>query len=109
METLLESRIGKIAIIVYAVCTLAVYVYSFLCIGDTCGLAIVLPIMPWAYLLTEELQFHFPFAVYPILILLNVSLVYVLGAGAEYVYTRLKDQDSYVGRTYTRLRKTAHE
>lgn len=92
MHEILESRVGKYCIIAYSIFALVTYVLSLSCGADACRLSFIAPIMPWGYLLTEEFGMKFPFVLYPVLMLLNVSLVYIVGAGAEYVWHRLRDK-----------------
>jgi hypothetical protein len=47
--------------------------------------------MPWAFILTQDLGVAFPWALYPIFILLNASVLYVVGAGLEWLYYRFID------------------
>jgi hypothetical protein len=91
MNTMLDSRVGKILVILYALASLVTYIVAYSCGGDTCGLYIVAPILPWAWILTEEFGFSFPWAVYPILVLVNASIAYVVGAGLERVYEVLQE------------------
>lgn len=76
-------------IILYALFALGTYAYAFWCGTATCGLSIVLPVMPWAYIFASDLGVSFPWAIYPIFILLNTSVAYVVGAGIEWLYERI--------------------
>jgi len=89
---MLESRTGKVFIIIYALFTLGMYGWSFACGTATCGLYIVVPIMPWAFILAQDLGISFPWAMYPIFILMNASVLYVLGAGLEWLYHRYQEK-----------------
>lgn len=89
---MLESRFGKVLIIVYALFALIVYGLALSCGFDACGHYIVLPIMPWAYIFAEDFGFAFPWAVYPIMALLNVSVAYAVGVGLEWLYHTYKDR-----------------
>ena len=91
MDQIFESRVGKILVIFYALFSLGVYVYALSCGEGTCGLYIVLPILPWASILTQDFGVSFPWAVYPIFVLLNASVAYILGAGIEWTYNRYLD------------------
>lgn len=86
---MLDSRVGTICIILYAVGTIASYFVSFLCGSAACSLAIVVPIMPWAFIAAADLGIGFPWAVYPIFILLNTCVAYVVGAMLEWGYRRV--------------------
>jgi hypothetical protein len=88
---MLESRVGKYFIIAYAFFAIVVYVYAFSCGDNVCGLYIVLPILPWASIIAEDFGISFPWAVYPVFILLNASVAYVLGAAIEWTYNRYLD------------------
>jgi len=91
MDQIFESRIGKLFVIFYALFALGVYMYAFYCGDSACGLYIVLPILPWASILTQDFGISFPWAVYPIFILLNASVAYIIGAGIEWTYNRYLD------------------
>ena len=91
MNNMLESLVGKYFIIAYALFTLGVYVFVFYCTSNTCGVYIILPVMPWAFIWVEDLGLPFPSAMYPLFILLNASVAYVLGAVAEWLYNRYLD------------------
>jgi hypothetical protein len=82
----LDSQFGKVCIILYALFAIGSYVTSFVCAADVCGFAIVWPILPWAFIVVSDLGLSFPWAMYPVFILLNVSVAYVFGAGIEWVY-----------------------
>ncbi len=86
---------GKILTIIYTLFTIAIYFASFACGTAACSLYIVLPIMPWAFILTQDLGVGFPWALYPIFILLNASVLYVIGAGLEWLYDRLTDRQQF--------------
>lgn len=92
MDAILDSRLGKILVIGYTVVTLLTYVFSFACGTESCSLYIVAPILPWAYILANDFGLAFPWAVYPILILLNASIAYTVGAGLERVYGFWKER-----------------
>ena len=83
---MLESRLGKLLIIVYTLGAIVVFGMAFYCGLDTCGHYIVLPIMPWAYILAEDFGLSFPWAVYPIMALLNIRVAYTIGVGVEWLY-----------------------
>jgi hypothetical protein len=88
---MLESKIGKLFIITYALFSIAVYAVVFFCNDASCIVYIVLPIMPWAYILAGDFGLSFTWAVYPIFVLLNTSVVYVIGASIEWAYNRYLD------------------
>jgi hypothetical protein len=91
MNDMLESKIGKYFIIAYALFAIGTYVYVFFCGEGYCAVYIVVPIMPWAFILVEDLGFAFPWVLYPIFVLLNASVVYVVGATIEWGYNRYLD------------------
>jgi hypothetical protein len=91
MNNMLESRIGKYFIIAYALLAIIVFIIAFSCGDSTCNLYIVLPIMPWAFILAEDFGLTFPWAIYPLFMLLNVSVAYVVGASIEWAYNRYLD------------------
>lgn len=91
MNQILESTLGKLFIVGYALFSIAVYAVVFFCQTDSCVVYIVLPIMPWAYILASDLGLTFTWAVYPVFVLLNTSVAYVLGAGIEWAYNKFLD------------------
>ena len=91
MNEILESKIGKYFIILYALFALTVYIVAFVCGDSTCGLYIILPIMPWASILVEEFGVSFPWMMYPVFVLLNASVAYTIGATIEWMYNRYLD------------------
>lgn len=88
---MLESIVGKYFVIIYGVFALLIYGYVFMCSGSTCGAYIILPVMPWALIWVRDLGLLFPWAMYPIFVLLNASVAYVIGATIEWVYNRYLD------------------
>jgi len=48
--------------------------------------------MPWAYIFASDLGISFPWAMYPVFVLLNTSVAYVVGAGIEWVYGRVRGE-----------------
>ena len=91
MGDMWDSRLGKILVIIYTLFTITIYFASFACGTAACSLYIVLPIMPWAFILTQDLGVGFPWALYPIFILLNASVLYVVGVALEWLYDRFID------------------
>lgn len=91
MNYILESVVGKLFIIAYALFTLGVYVFVFYCTSSTCEVYLVLPVMPWAYIWVQDLGLPFPWAMYPLFVLLNASVAYILGVAVEWVYSRYLD------------------
>lgn len=83
---MLDSRLGKILVIFYTAFASIMPVTALMCGFEACGHHLVYPIMPWAFILTHDFGFDFPWAVYPIFLLLNVSVVYVIGVGVEWLY-----------------------
>ncbi|MBP9749357.1 MAG: hypothetical protein KBD21_01330 [Candidatus Pacebacteria bacterium] len=86
MERILESRTGTFCIVLYALFAIGSYFYALSCGASFCSVAIIWPILPWAFILVNDLGLTFPAAMYPVFVLLNVSVAYVLGATAEWVY-----------------------
>ncbi len=91
MGEMFESKIGKYFIILYALFALSVYAYVLYCNQLYCAAYIILPVMPWAYVLVKEVGVTFSWALYPIFFLLNASASYILGATIEWVYNRYLD------------------
>lgn len=90
MDSFMDSRYGLIAVIVYAALSLIVFVASYYCATDVCAAYLTLPIMPWALIFARDLGLGLPIAVYPIFMLLNVSVLYVLGGAVELGVRKLK-------------------
>jgi|SRR3989339_49615 len=111
MNNTLESVVGKYFIIAYALFALGVYVYVFFCTSSTCGAYIILPVMPWAFIWVEDLGLPFPWAIYPLFILLNASVAYVLGVTVEWLYSRYLDykQGKKLGTVLDQKTTTFHK
>jgi hypothetical protein len=88
---MLESKVGKLFVIGYTVLALITYLLAFSCGEGACNVYIILPIMPWAFILAEDMGLSFTWAIYPLLVLLNASVAYVIGAAIEWVYNRYRD------------------
>ncbi len=89
---MLESKLGKLLVIAYTLLTIVAYAVSYSCGTGPCSLSIVVPIMPWAFIFSQDLGLQFPWAVYPVFVLLNASVAYVVGAGVEWLYTRVRSR-----------------
>ena len=88
-----ESKIGNVLVIVYAIASIVLAMYSFFCTWQYCGLLIIVPILPWAIILEGWLGLSIPWAAYPLFLLINVVVVYSIGVFLETLY------DSYTSRS----------
>ena len=86
MNDILESTFGKVCIIIYTLFAILSYVLSVACGAEACALAMVWPILPWAFILATDFGFSFTWVMYPVFVLLNASVSYVFGAGVEWLY-----------------------
>lgn len=86
---LLDSRWGNIFVIIFALTSILFAAISFFCSSQTCGLFLVIPILPWAVLLEHQLGISIPWGIYPFLLLLNTVIVYSMGVAVEVLYRRL--------------------
>lgn len=84
-----DSRVGNLFVIAFALTSIAFAAISFFCSSQTCGLFLVIPILPWAVLLEHQLGISIPWAIYPFLLLLNTVIVYSMGVACEVVYRRI--------------------
>ncbi len=91
MDEILESKLGKYFVILYALFAIVVYIVAFSCGESTCSLYIIFPIMPWASILVGDLGISFPWMMYPVFVLLNASVAYTIGAAIEWTYNRYLD------------------
>ena len=91
---MLDSRFGKILIIIFTIFAIVMPVITLVCGFDACGHYLVLPVLPWAYIFTQGLGFDFPWAVYPAFILLNICVVYTVGVVVEWLYHTYNDRHS---------------
>lgn len=99
MERVFDSRVGSACVVVYTLFAIGSYAYALGCGTETCSVAIVWPILPWAFILVNDLGLKFPAAMYPVFILFNVSVAYVLGATAEWVYHAMQARFGSKDRT----------
>ncbi len=93
MDEVFDSKIGKYFVIAYALFAIGVYLFVFLCGAASCSAYIILPIMPWAFILVEDFGLSFPWAIYPVFVLLNTSVAYILGVSIEWLYNKYTDYD----------------
>ena len=85
---LFDSRLGNIFVIIFALASIALAATSFFCSAQTCGIFLVIPILPWAVLLEQQLGMSIPWGIYPFLLLLNTVIVYSMGVAVEIGYRR---------------------
>lgn len=71
------SRVGLIFSLVYLLVTAYFFYQAFTCSGMYCGFILVLPIMPWNFLLEGWIQGSW--FVYAILLLVNFCIFYSVG------------------------------
>lgn len=86
MGEMLDSKTGSWLVAIYAMLSIAIAAYSFVCSWGQCKALVVGPIMPWAFLLESELGVNISIIIYPLLLLLNASVLYTLGVGIEWAY-----------------------
>ena len=72
-----KSKIGTTFVLLYLAVTLIVWIYAYTCSGMYCGLILLLPIMPWAFLLGGIINDSI--FVFFVLVAFNSVLVYYLG------------------------------
>ena len=84
-----DSRLGNLFVIVFALASIVLAAVSFFCATQTCGLFLIIPILPWAVLLEYQLGMSIPWGVYPFLLLLNTVIVYSLGVVVELSYRKI--------------------
>lgn len=87
MGHVFESPFGKAGVIIYALGTIVVYGYVALCGVAVCGTWFIMPVLPWAYVM-RDLGLGFPLALYPVFVLLNASVAYILGTVVEWMCRR---------------------
>lgn len=91
MNDMLDSKLGKICVIAYAVFAIGTFFVAGFC-GSSCYAYVVLPALPWMYILASDLGISFPWAVYPIFILLNTCVAYVVGTSIEWLYDQYQQR-----------------
>jgi len=106
MDEILESTLGKLCIATYALFVIGSYLYATGCGTEACSLTMVWPILPWAFILASDLGLAFPWAMYPIFILINTTVAYIIGAGVESLYRAYRER--HTGSTATTARHTTH-
>jgi hypothetical protein len=90
MDDIFDSKVGKVLVILYALGALGTYAYVFWCGVQMCDVYVVLPTMPWTYIFASDFGITLPWATYPIFMVLNTSVAYVVGAGVEWLYRRFR-------------------
>lgn len=71
------SKVGLFVSILYLLLTGYFFYEAFMCVGMYCGFILVLPIMPWNFLLDGWVQGSW--FVYAMLLFVNFSICYSLG------------------------------
>ncbi len=84
MSGKVDSKVGTVASSIYALFVIGTYIVVLQCGMASCGPYIIWPVMPWAYLVAGDFGLSFPWILYPIFLLLNIGVAYVLGAGIEW-------------------------
>lgn len=92
MNDILESKIGGWLVIAYTLAAIGAGIYSFACASASCAPFLVMPIMPWAWLMQSMLGFEVPLMSYPVLILLNAMVIYIAGVAIEWLWYRARKQ-----------------
>lgn len=108
MGNYFDSRLGTVLIILYATLSLIVFVAQYFCATDVCAAYLVVPILPWAYIFSADMSLNLPVTVYPVLMLLNVSVLYVLGAVVEHLYKAVRakrDEPTFLRESATAGKK----
>lgn len=92
MNDVLDSKTGSWLVTMYALGSMVLAAYSFLCTWKSCSALIVAPVMPWAFLLQSELGLNISVIVYPLLLLLNASVLYSLGVSIEWALRQYREK-----------------
>lgn len=88
MADLMDSRLGSLLVSLYAIASIVLAITSYICPLPSCGLLIVVPILPWAAIMGGQLGLPVPWGTYPLILLLNAAVLYIVGASIEWLYER---------------------
>lgn len=91
-ETLGE-KIGSICVIIYALFSVISAGASFFCTLTLCKAGLAYPVLPWPLLLASLLKM--PIAFYPVLLLLNAVLLYLLGVAIGTLITSHSKKENW--------------
>ena len=83
-----KSKIGIVFALLYLIATLIIWIIAHTCGDMYCGMIIVLPVMPWAFLLQGTITGTF-FDFF-ILVALNSILIYSVGWLISLLFKKLK-------------------
>ena len=83
---MLKSKTGKWFLGIYLLMTCGINLYAVTCSDMYCGLVIVLPVMPWPFML--EGLFQDSSVLYAMLVMLNSIILYVIGQGVSKLFNR---------------------
>ncbi len=91
-ETLGE-KIGSVFVITYALLSMISAGASFFCTLTLCKAGLAYPVLPWPLLLASLLKM--PIALYPILLLLNATLLYLFGVLVGTLITHRSQKENW--------------
>ena len=72
-----KSKLGLILAFIYSIITIIIVIYSFTCSGMFCGLWLILPVMPWNFILEGVIRDSLTAFVF--LAVLNAIIFYFIG------------------------------
>ncbi len=82
---LTESKYGSVFVMVFSVLSVLSAAAGFFCGESACAVLLIVPVLPWILIIHGMSGVNLPLALYPVLFLLNVVLVFLLGAFTEYL------------------------
>ena len=83
-----ESKYGSIFVMVFSVLSVLLAATGFFCGASSCAALLIVPVLPWILLIHSMGNIDLPLALYPVLFLLNVAIIFLLGAFVEYLVER---------------------
>lgn len=87
-----KSKIGIVLVALYLIATIIIAIYANTCSGMYCGLWLVLPVMPWVFLLEGVVSDSI--FIFFILVILNSAIIYVVGLLISSLIRRIKSSRS---------------
>jgi len=87
-----KTKIGVVLTSFYLIFSVGIWIYAQACSGMYCGLVLVLPTMPWVFLLEGVIKDSI--FVFFILVILNSAIIYSIGLLISLLIRRIKSSRS---------------
>lgn len=87
-----KSKIGLSLVAIYIIVAISSIIYSNICSEVYCNFSIIIPAWPWILLLQD--YFESNWFIYGLIVLLNIAIVYYIGALITLLIKKIKSSQS---------------